>query len=800
MSGSLKQNTASFPAKLSSSQKLLSLNKRSLPINNPSKISQVDARKLYVPRNIPSSIVQSYGEDPDEIDDPDDNPTSYFNQYSGLPSLEFQLSGQSNLNILPSIEQQLGQLSPVVRKLPPNTVGFPIQISSHLRSILKEISEMTNYEPILGIEAPTGVGKSIGVPWIIVKHDPKQRVMVSVPTRANAVNLHRSMQKYDPTINVGFAADREINYNDTTNIIYATAGHVKNLLFNNIVDGLCDNITFADILIIDEIHIGSVDNDIVYSLWERCAQMVKVYPRLIITSAFIDPLKFQNIPKYTVSTKSYPVETLFHHKTFSVHNREMYLDLANKIKEYHLKEPEGHFLVFAPGKNEINKIIQQLKVIDDAIILPAYSNLERSDLDKIYGDTDKRKIIIATNVAETGLTIEDVIMVFDSLLEKRAETSSIGGLRLVTTKIAHSSAEQRRGRTGRTKPGKYYPMCTEEDFKRLEKTRPDEIERVPITGLIMRLVGVGLDPLTVIKKLTIEKKESAFNVLQNLKIIEYDKQYKVTEKGEFVNKFEMSIYNSSSLWDIKEQQISVPVLHSVVILVMIDMVDQTYFSFPNTPSDMTTSEFRLKYRSKFEKYLGSTDVHVFGNIWNDLMNRVGGLVPFTVEGNNVNTGKIWSIVMGWAQENSLNFRSIKEMIKSLFTVMSVMRREGFTFQTDLQSSIMNVDDVIDKIRPILAVNYDGFSMKLNDRSRNLNYPEYIRLETGITYKMNINSTMNKIVKLRPKWIIGLSTSETIDSNKFPLRFVNIYLDVEKFDFGLRNELDLLNRREKRREK
>jgi HrpA-like RNA helicase len=462
----------------------------------------------------------------------------------------------------------------------------------------------------------------------------------------------------------------------------------------------------------------------VYSLWEKCAQAVKVYPRLILSSAFIDEEKFTNIPKYIVTTESYPVEIIYHTKTFSPHSQDLYLDLAQIISEYHLKEEDinSHFLVFAPGKGEIDKIIRHLKQADNMLVLPAYSNLEKSDLDKIYDEvTNKRKIIIATNIAETGITIENIGMVFDSLLEKRAETSSIGGLRMVTTKIAKSSAEQRKGRTGRTKAGKYYVMTTREDFEKLEPTRKDEIERVPITDVIMSLVAVGLDPITVIKKLTSEKKENAFNILQYLKLIEYNVQYMITEKGNFVSNFEMSVYNSASLYDILKN-IPVAPLHAAAILTMIDMVDQTYFYFPPTPAGKSTREHRLEYRSKFNKYFGETDIHVFANIWNDLMNTIGGLIAFTENKRNV-----WNIITGWTQANSLNNKQIKEMLKSLISTLTVLFRLGFIIYQDLQSSLIPVDDVITKIRPVLATNYDKFSLRLIQQ-KNKDYLKYVSLE------------------------------------------------------------------------
>lgn len=725
------------------------------------------------------------------------------------------------------------------------TTGFPITISSDLINILQMISKMDEKMPVIAVQSPTGTGKSIGIPWIIIKHNPNFKIMVSVPTRAAALSLYKSMQIYDPEIIVGYAADREIRYDTNTQIIYATSGHVENLLYRNIKNGVCGNINFCDVLMIDEIHLGTISNDIIYSLWEYCAKstnednFIKKYPRVILSSAFINEEKFPGIAKYIVSSRSYPIETIYYGR--NPHPNNIYSDMVEMINEYHLQEPiENHFLVFAPGMKEINSTVDMLESLDleNVEIIPAYANLETSDIEKIYENyPGKRKIVVATNIAETAITIEGVGMVFDSLMEKRAETSAIGSLRLVTDFIPRTSSDQRRGRTGRTKPGKYFVMCNEEKYLSLISTRRDEIERVPLTDTIMSLITVGLDPSLIIKKLTEERKTYTINELLRLKlIIKEDDKYYVTEKGRFIDKFDLSVYTSSTLYDVLHREIvenktidninnvasssindnvvsstdkqTYNVLHIAALLTLIDTYDPPYFRFKNPPKGFEgdIKEFKAEHKKKyFEKYRGATDIHVLCNIWNDLMDFSGGY-------DKLNEKKGLKILNDWCNINSMNYRQVKEMLKKLKQVLFILGKVNGNFTkkftidyvilTDLQNSkigwkedninvtsfstpelyekylkdknVENISIFINKIRDIMSINYSEFEMKMIG----IHNTKYARISENNIYFIDTMNTVNNLMLYYPKYIIVLGSSESIDKLGREFRFITLSLNVD----------------------
>jgi HrpA-like RNA helicase len=342
-----------------------------------------------------------------------------------------------------------------------------------------------------------------------------------------------------------------------------------------------------------------------------------------------------------------------------------------------------------------------------------------------------------------------------------------------------SSSEQRRGRAGRTKPGKYYVMATEREYSKLQKTRADEIERVPLTDTIMSLISVGLDPAVIIKKLSIERKTHSINELKRLKLIDFDTRYFVTEKGKFSTKFDISVYTAASLYDMLQKFCNVKVikdnittivneiepLHIAAILVMIDVYEPPYFRYPNTPKNVVPRDFKIAHRTKyFEKYRGETDVHVFGNIWNDLMD-------FTEGYDKLNGAGGLKLASKWCDKNSINFKQIKELLKSLRSVVSNLRKMGYVIKDDLQNSKFHVNEVISKIKNIITHNYKEFEMQFIGYGGR---PIYVKNEN--TYHVDLVSNVNNIEDKLPMAIIALSHNESVSKQGMTMRFITLYID------------------------
>jgi len=129
--------------------------------------------------------------------------------------------------------------------------------------------------------------------------------------------------------------------------------------------------------------------------------------------------------------------------------------------------------------------------------LPAYSTLDSEELHLIHSPSPngERKIIIATNIAESSITIEGLGVVIDCMQCKEAVASASGAIRLETVQITKSSSQQRLGRVGRTSPGICYRLISQNDYEKLESHRQPEIERIPLHNTVMEFLKFNIDPI-----------------------------------------------------------------------------------------------------------------------------------------------------------------------------------------------------------------------------------------------------------------------------------------------------------------
>ena len=197
--------------------------------------------------------------------------------------------------------------------------------------------------------------------------------------------------------------------------------------------------------------------------------------RLIVTSATLDAVKFSEYfhgaPIFTIPGRTHPVEVLYTKEPESD-----YLDAALiTVMQVHLNEPEGDILLFLTGQEEIDTACEILyermhalgSDVPELIILPVYGALPSEMQTKIFEKAPRgsRKIVIATNIAETSLTIDGIFYVIDPGFVKQKVYNAKNGVdQLVVTPISQAQAKQRSGRAGRTGPGKCYRLYTERAY------------------------------------------------------------------------------------------------------------------------------------------------------------------------------------------------------------------------------------------------------------------------------------------------------------------------------------------------
>jgi HrpA-like RNA helicase len=668
---------------------------------------------------------------------------------------------------------------------------LPLVISTHLPSLAEAITE----HDYLLVSSPTGTGKSLGIPWILSRQG--QRVVVSVPTVAAAESLAARQEKMSPGIEVGYAAESKIHYSENTQVIYATSGHIRRRFLdfyrgisnpesrNNHLTKLIEQ---TDVLILDEIHLGSLDDYINNSLWKYGYQQGYSLPKLILSSATVEENLYPKAFRYTVETESYPVEVYYHSKNYVIGDRRLIDDLVDVIYKFHTSTLDGDILVFVAGKNEIYQVTNKLEELlkspgaSEALIIQAHGNLTHQEFLKIYQqpgwsrelgrsiENPPRKIIISTNIAETSITIEGINLVIDSMTEKRSETSATGGFRLSLHYVSQSSAIQRKGRTGRTKPGICYRMCTAEFFLRLEKNRPEEITRVPIYNTVMELMEAGLDPEKIIINLNQQSIRQAMDLLFQLGLITSRRE--VTEAGHFVTEFPLNIRNSTTLW--KWVQAGYPLYPGVVVLSLLDSYGPSYFWFPSQNQGESYGEYNQRLAEHKEDYFkefeGYSDVETLLNLWNDMTNSVGG--PQADQ----------RTITNWASENSINNRKFKEALRIINQVKNSLARLNFT----VAIGPFTTEGVVKALRPLAENTYQDLIMLRSKGSQ----PNYHHPKTKETYRLDQRSTVNKLTIKLPARVIPFAMAEIQSGGT--IRLINLALDLEPLPEPKINELETGN--------
>lgn len=652
-------------------------------------------------------------------------------------------------------------------------------ISSHLQNIVRLIQKNAT----VSIISPTGTGKSIAVPAGIAATGA--RVFVTVPTKTSAISLssyQSVLQKAsNPGIDVsklvGYAEGGNVHYGPETLIAYVTAGHARNLMLSYFSKGVASSIDFCDVLMVDEIHSGSLDTTEIVSLWMTAASQGVLVPRLVVASATPVPMIIEPEPAvYKVEIPAFPIEFRYLDKDIDIDdpNGAIYTKAASIANDIHRNTDinTGHILIFGPGSGEVESIaasLQELLKVPPAgkiaTIIPAFGALKQEDIARIYKDTaaNERKIVIATNIAEMSITIADVGYVVDTLTEKRSETSQSGGFRLSTHYISKDSAKQRAGRTGRTRPGICYRLCTETKFNSLEQHRPPEIERVPIYELVMGLLDVGLSPEAVIKELAPERISQAVRLLQQLGMVANTPTgIVVTEMGHFAPKVHISVRNAAFLWNWIQSKY--PVFPGIVAAVLIDSYGPSYFWIPRRKPEMSMEEYNVmasEHKAKyFAKYLGYNDLETSLNMWHDLVTSMGGI-------------KVQQkTLVKWARDNSINNKKIRELLKIVEQCVNAVSREGF----DVQIGPFTTQGVMTAARPILLSVYsDNTFIHRRDST-------YFSPITREEYRLDNRDAVNGLSQNPPKGVIALATAE-IKTQRGAFRVIGFAVDTDKDGLG-----------------
>jgi ATP-dependent helicase HrpB len=349
---------------------------------------------------------------------------------------------------------------------------LPLPIDAHVARVREALARAR----AAVLVAPPGSGKTTRVPAALVGDGA---VFLLQPRRVAARSIARRIadeQGWTLGREVGWQVRFERRFGKDTWLLVATEGILTRRFQSDPL------LTGFRTIVLDEFHERSLHADLALA-FSRQAWRAREDLRVLVMSATLDagPVArfLDDCPVVEVSGRPHPIEVRYEPRT----------SLVQAVRSL-LARPGGHVLCFLPGAPEIRRAQVELREVRGARVLPLHGSLPAEDQDLALAPSGERKVILATNVAETSLTVEGVTDVIDSGQHKVLRYDPSRGLdRLELERIPADSAEQRAGRAGRTGPGRVLRLWDERD--RLRPRREPEIERVDLAGPLLEVLAWG---------------------------------------------------------------------------------------------------------------------------------------------------------------------------------------------------------------------------------------------------------------------------------------------------------------------
>jgi len=413
-------------------------------------------------------------------------------------------------------------------------------------SVRDELMKVISDNRIVIIVGETGSGKTTQMTQYLHEDNYTDYGIIGCtqPRRVAAVSVAKRVSEEvgcDLGDKVGYSIRFEECTSKETVIKYMTEGVLLRESLND------PDLEKYSVIVMDEAHERSLNTDVLFGILKKVAQRRRDI-KLIITSATMNAERFSNFfggaPIFTIPGRTFPVETFF-----SKTPLEDYVESAvKKAVEIHLQQPPGDILIFMTGQEDIEAtcmlIAERIAKLGSncppITVLPIYSQLPSDLQAKIFERSETRKCVIATNIAETSLTLDGVRYVVDTgFCKLKVYNPKIGMDALQITPISRANADQRKGRAGRTGPGVCYRLYTETMYtNELMQNNIPEIQRTNLANVILLLKSLKIENLLEFEFMDPPPQDTILNSMYQLWILgAFDNFGGLTDLGKTMAEF-----------------------------------------------------------------------------------------------------------------------------------------------------------------------------------------------------------------------------------------------------------------------
>ncbi len=343
------------------------------------------------------------------------------------------------------------------------------------------------------LQAPPGAGKTTRVPLALLSEVPGRILMLEPRRLAARAAAERMADTLGEPVGqrVGYRIRGEAQVSKATRIEVVTEGILTRMIQSD------PELSGTSLVIFDEFHERSLNADLGLALVLEARAALRPDLWVLVMSATLDAAPVAALmgdaPLITSQGRAFPVDTRWLPRPLPAGAR-LEREVAMLVEQA-VAETEGGILVFLPGEGEIRRVAAQLAHLQNCAVQPLYGAMDfRSQRAALAPAQGARKVVLATSIAETSLTIPDIRVVVDAGRARRARFDPGSGMsRLVTERVSRAEAEQRRGRAGRVAPGICYRLWARAEEGALPAFAPPEIATADLAGLALELAVWGSD-------------------------------------------------------------------------------------------------------------------------------------------------------------------------------------------------------------------------------------------------------------------------------------------------------------------